>query len=397
MRNKMRLGDIATLITKGTTPTSVGYTFTDTGVNFVKIESIREDGTFIPDKFAHISDECNTKLKRSQLQENDILFSIAGAIGRTAIVTKDCLPANTNQALAIIRIPQGVIDYRFLLYALQSDAIIEQAEKQKQGVAQLNLSLQNINDFEIPFFTEEEQLTVVEVLSSVDSLLSTRIAQLEQLDELVKSRFIELFGDPVQNPMGWKIETLKKATTKIGSGATPKGGKESYQTEGITLIRSMNVHDGRFEYKDLAHITDEQAKQLENVTVEENDVFINITGASVARSCIVPKHILPARVNQHVAIIRCITSMLNPVFANQMFLNASFKGQLLDIGESGGATRQAITKQQLETITVILPPIELQEQFAAFVEQTDKSKLAVQQSITELEELKKSLMQKYFG
>ena len=219
MRNKMRLGDIATLITKGTTPTSVGYTFTDTGVNFVKIESIREDGTFIPDKFAHISDECNTKLKRSQLQENDILFSIAGAIGRTAIVTKDCLPANTNQALAIIRIPQGVIDYRFLLYALQSDAIIEQAEKQKQGVAQLNLSLQNINDFEIPFFTEEEQLTVVEVLSSVDSLLSTRIAQLEQLDELVKSRFIELFGDPNTNPMKWKKEQLQINATLLNGRA----------------------------------------------------------------------------------------------------------------------------------------------------------------------------------
>ena len=206
-----------------------------------------------------------------------------------------------------------------------------------------------------------------------------------------------MFGDPVQNPMRWEAEILKKATTKIGSGATPKGGKESYQADGITLIRSMNVHDGRFEYKDLAHITDEQAKQLDNVTVEENDVFINITGASVARSCIVPKHILPARVNQHVAIVRCITSMLNPVFANQMFLNTSFKGQLLDIGESGGATRQAITKQQLEALTVILPPIELQTQFAAFVEQTDKSKLAIQQSLEQLEILKKALMQKYFG
>ena len=206
-----------------------------------------------------------------------------------------------------------------------------------------------------------------------------------------------MFGDPVQNPMRWEAETLKKATTKIGSGATPKGGKESYQADGITLIRSMNVHDGRFEYKDLAHITDEQAKQLDNVTVEENDVFINITGASVARSCIVPKHILPARVNQHVAIVRCITSMLNPVFANQMFLNTSFKGQLLDIGESGGATRQAITKQKLEALTVILPPIELQNQFAAFVEQTDKSKLAIQQSLEKLETLKKALMQKYFG
>ena len=205
-----------------------------------------------------------------------------------------------------------------------------------------------------------------------------------------------MFGDPVQNPMRWEAETLKKATTKIVSGATPKGGKESYQADGITLIRSMNVHDGRFEYKDLAHITDEQAKQLDNVTVEENDVFINITGASVARSCIVPKHILPARVNQHVAIVRCITSMLNPVFANQMFLNTSFKGQLLDIGESGGATRQAITKQQLEALTVILPPIELQNQFVAFVEQTDKSKLAIQKSLEKLETLKKSLMQKYF-
>ena len=136
----------------------------------------------------------------------------------------------------------------------------------------------------------------------------------------------------------------------------------------------MNVHDGRFEYKDLAHITEEQAVQLDNVTVKEGDVFINITGASVARSCIVPKDTLPARVNQHVAIIRCVRAWLHPVFANNMFVNDRFKGHLLEIGESGGATRQAITKQQLENLTVILPPLKLQEQFVAFVEQTDKSK-----------------------
>ena len=186
-------------------------------------------------------------------------------------------------------------------------------------------------------------------------------------------------------------------TSKIRSGATPRGGKESYQTEGITLIRSMNVYDGRFEYKDLAHITNEQAEQLSNVAVEEGDVFINITGASVARSCIVPNNILPARVNQHVAIIRCSRSYLHPVFANNMFLNEHFKGQLLDIGESGGATRQAITKQQLENLVVILPPLNLQQQFAAFVAQTDKSKLTIKQSLEKLETLKKSLMQQYFG
>ena len=392
-----RLGDIATVITKGTTPTSIGFAFENDGINFVKIESVDENGNFICEKFDHISDECHEKLKRSQLQENDILFSIAGAIGRTAIVTKDILPANTNQALAIIRIPQGAINYSFLLYILQSSVVLEQAEKKKQGVAQLNLSLKDIGDFIIPDIPLEEQQCIVDSLDKVSNLISLRKQQLSKLDELVKSRFIEMFGDPVKNDMGWKTTLLKNATSKIGSGATPKGGKESYQEEGITLIRSMNVHDGRFEYKDLAHITDEQAEQLDNVTVKENDVFINITGASVARSCIVPNHILPARVNQHVAIIRCITSMLNPVFANNMFLNTSFKGQLLNIGESGGATRQAITKQQLETLEVILPPIESQEQFATFIEQTDKSKFEIQKSLEKLETLKKALMQQYFG
>ena len=191
-----------------------------------------------------------------------------------------------------------------------------------------------------------------------------------------QSRFIEMFGDPVSNNFGWEQVLLREATSKIGSGATPRGGKESYQADGVTFIRSMNVYDGRFEYKDLAHITDEQAIQLNNVIVEEGDVFINITGASVARSCIVPSDTLPARVNQHVAIIRCVRSRLHPAFVSNMFSNERFKRQLLDIGESGGATRQAITKQQLENLVVILPPMDLQEQFAAFVAQTDKSKVA---------------------
>lgn len=249
----------------------------------------------------------------------------------------------------------------------------------------------------VPYPNMQRQYEIAGILGMVDSIIVFCQQELTKLDELVKSRFVEMFGEPVSNTFGWEQLLLCNVTSKIGSGATPKGGKESYQTEGITLIRSMNVHDGRFEYKDLAHITDEQATQLNNVTVQENDVFINITGASVARSCIVPSSVLPARVNQHVAIIRCVPERLNAVFANNMFLNDRFKGQLLDIGESGGATRQAITKQQLENLTVIVPPLELQNRFAAFVAEVDKSKLAVKQSLEKLETLKKSLMQQYFG
>ena len=181
-----------------------------------------------------------------------------------------------------------------------------------------------------------------------------------------------MFGNPVTNEKGWKQRQLGEITTKIGSGATPKGGKEAYQEEGITLIRSMNVHNGLFEYKELAHISEEQAEKLDNVTIEENDVLLNITGASVARSCVVPSKILPARVNQHVCIIRC-NQCIVPEFLNKLLIDDNYQRLLWSIAEAG-ATREAITKQQVESLQIIMPPIELQEQFADFVHQVDKSK-----------------------
>jgi len=95
---------------------------------------------------------------------------------------------------------------------------------------------------------------------------------------------------------------LKEITKKIGSGATPTGGKNSYKKEGISLIRSLNVYDFFFDYDDLAFIDDKQAAGLANVTVEQDDILLNITGASVARCCMVPDNVLPARVNQHVSM-----------------------------------------------------------------------------------------------
>lgn len=160
---------------------------------------------------------------------------------------------------------------------------------------------------------------------------------------------------------------------KIGSGATPKGGRESYCDEGISLIRSMNVYNNRFEYKDLAHITDEQAEQLDNVTIEKSDVLLNITGASVARCCVVPDDLLPARVNQHVSIIRCKESLL-PEFVCSMFTEDNYQRLLWNIATAGGATREAITKQQIEDLQLIVPPLDIQKQFMDFVKQVDKSK-----------------------
>lgn len=375
---RVKLSEIVELITKGTTPTTLGYEFQDEGVNFLKIECFDENGGFIESKVAHISEECHKKMKRSQLKNGDILFSIAGAIGRVAIVTEEMLPANINQALAIIRISDEQVYLPYIKLILTSPIVIEQFERKKQGVAQLNLSLKDINEISIPLPSKDKQIELAELFDKVVGVISKRNKELSALDDLIKARFVEMFGNPVTNEKGWNQKQLGEITTKLGSGATPKGGKEAYQEDGITLIRSMNVHNGLFEYKELAHISEEQATKLDNVTIEENDVLLNITGASVARSCVVPSKILPARVNQHVCIIRC-NQRIVPEFLNKLLIDDNYQRLLWSIAW-GGATREAITKQQVESLKIIVPPIELQNQFADFVHQVDKSKVTVQKA-----------------
>ena len=153
-----RISDMAKMVTKGTTPTTLGFEYVKAGVNFVKVENITTTGQILREELMHITPECHDKLSRSQLEEGDILFSIAGAIGRTAVVPSDILPANTNQALAIIRLKDGVgIQIPYLLSALASPYVERQYNEQKKGVAQINLTLKNISDIEIPIPTQEQQ------------------------------------------------------------------------------------------------------------------------------------------------------------------------------------------------------------------------------------------------
>ena len=144
-------------------------------------------------------------------------------------------------------------------------------------------------------------------------------------------------------------------TTKIGSGATPRGGGESYKSEGISLIRSLNVHDLSFKYAKLAFLDDLQAEDLSNVEIQARDVLLNITGASIARCYVVPDDVLPARVNQHVSIIRPRMGVLSPTFLHYLLISKPYKDKLLKTGEEGGSTRQAITKAQIQDFTIAYP------------------------------------------
>ena len=171
VRSFTRLGDQCSKITKGTTPTTVGFQFQSEGINFVKIESIGDNGTIMPNKMAHIGEDCHTTLSRSQLMAGDLLFSIAGAIGRSAIVPDAILPANTNQALAIIRLRSDApLDRTYLRFALSSDAVRIASEKTKRGIAQVNLSLKDVSEFRLPLPPLALQQQFADFVARVDKL-----------------------------------------------------------------------------------------------------------------------------------------------------------------------------------------------------------------------------------
>ena len=191
----------------------------------------------------------------------------------------------------------------------------------------------------------------------------------------------------------WTTRKLGSMCTKIGSGATPTGGKGSYKSEGISLVRSQNVEDFVFLYDGLAHIDDDQARKLNNVTVVANDTLVNITGDSVARVCSVPDDILPARVNQHVAIVRADGVQLDNSFVKYTLL--AMKEQLLSIAEIG-ATRRALTKDMLESLEILCPDFNTQKAIAeVFTSLDDKISLLTRQNAT-LEALEQTYFRQWF-
>lgn len=300
-----------------------------------------------------------------------------------------------NQRVCRIRIiNEEVILKDYLLYLLPRK--LRDIEDKTSFVTVKHLSVKDINNIDLILPPLETQKKIVEVLDKAQCLIDARKEQIRMMDELIQSVFYEMFGDPVTNPKGWANQRLDSICTKIGSGATPRGGKSSYKAEGISLIRSMNVHNGAFKYDELAFIDNTQAKKLNNVIVEQSDVLLNITGASVARSCIVPEKILPARVNQHVSIIRVNKEKANSRYINKLFISSSFQKMLMKIATSGGATREAITKEQLNELYIPIPNIRLQNDFDIFVQKTEANKNLLLEALIDLETNYYSLLQKSF-
>tara|TARA_Y100000768_G_C23987651_1_gene689967 strand:- start:2410 stop:3627 length:1218 start_codon:yes stop_codon:yes gene_type:complete len=350
-------------------------------------------------------DEISEKQKNKKLLKNDILFNTGGVgtLGRSSIYSEDIIDSFSDGFILTLRVLDQKILPKMLFYFFQSNSINNEIIKNTRGTTGItSIRTDNILSFKIPIFQIEEQKRIVERLDicmkQIDKAIHNLELNIHNAEELFQGQLNEIFS---KKGNGWEENKLKDITSKIGSGATPRGGKASYKKSGISLIRSLNVYDEGFKEGKLAFIDEEQAEKLNNVQIEEGDILFNITGASVARCCIAPKEYLPARVNQHVSIIRLISNYVNKEFLHYCLISKVNKDKLLGIGGLG-ATRQAITKAQLEDFIVSYPK-NLSEQ-VIIVDKLNKKKIQslklksnYQQELQSLNELKKSILEKAFN
>ncbi|MFI3255144.1 MAG: restriction endonuclease subunit S [Eubacteriales bacterium] len=364
------MGDLAEVITKGTTPTTLKYQFVEEGINFVKIESISSKGDFYLEKFQYITEECHDKLKRSQLQENDVLFSIAGALGRVALVPKNILPANTNQALALIRIKNKNVCLKYITVVLSSDVVKNQTNKQKQGVAQLNLSLKNISDLVIPLPPLETQQHMAKTLDLATEIIEGYRQKLTELEKLVQSVFYEMFGDPVENEKGWEVipwdNVFNVTTGKLDSNQMDINGEYPFFTCSKEILR---INEYAFDCEALL-LAGNNAAGIYDVkhyvgkfNAYQRTYVLTLKGDN--KKYILFKILLEQKLN------------------------------LLRLQSKGSSTK-FLTMKILNNLAFILPPLPLQEQFAQIVEKIEEEKALVQEGLREAEQLFGGLLQGYF-
>lgn len=383
MWKTVKLGDIATVIA-GQSPTGENYNKEGLGMPFY--QGKKDYG----DKFLKPPTVWTKSVTKIAI-EGDVLISVRAPVGALNIATDEiCI----GRGLAAIRV-HAEIDKDYLFYAL---AQISNGLTGSSGAIFNSINKNQIESIEFQLPPLAEQQRIVAKLDTAFAEIDTAIAAAEKNAENAEALFGKILdGIFSNNNSDWISAELKEVTTKIGSGATPRGGKSAYKEEGLSLIRSMNVHDLRFKHKDLAKIDDEQADKLSNATVLKGDVLLNITGASVARCSLVDESILPARVNQHVAIVRPIENSIYPAFLAYMLVSENYKRMLLEVGEGGGATRQAITKAQIENFRICFPintttQITITEKLDGDKVRCDELAIFYREKATNLSALKSSLL-----
>lgn len=273
----------------------------------------------------------------------------------------------------------GKLFMPYLYYFMEG--YIEELRKQAIGGVIKYIKLGNLTDALIELPSVDEQKTIVDILEKSKKVLDMRHEEISKLDDLIKARFVEMFGDPISNPMEWPVKRLAEISLLITNGNTPKGGSENYVDKGIMFLRSQNVWRNRIDLGDVAYIDETTHFAMEKSSVHNKDILITKTGrintenSSLGRAALFHGKDNSANINGHVYLVRLDGTMI-PEYVVAILTGEPYRRYIRKVCV-GGIDKRQINLDQVEDFPIILPPLELQKQFANFVAQIDKLKVVV--------------------
>lgn len=385
-----KLGDICTIVS-GTTPKSSNPDYWDGNVNWVTPAELTDETDIIYESKRKITQQAVKETHLKSFPAGTVLLSSRAPIGKVAIAGTEMY---CNQGFKNLICSEAIYN-RYLYYFLKDKT--DYLNSLGRGATFKEISKSIVEDIDILLPSIEDQHQRAEKLDAISRLIEKRKKQLNKFDELVKSRFVEMFGDPVRNSMGLPTEPMTTVCAIIdGDRGKNYPKQDEFSDTGYCLfLNAKNVTATGFSFENRMFITKEKDNALHNGKLERGDVVLTTRGT--LGNLAFYDDSVPfenVRINSGMVILRMNKSVMTEVFFMEQFKLQlqSIKGKI-----ASGSAQPQLPISTMNKIRILLAPMALQEQFAAFVEQTDKSKLAVQKSLEQLEILKKSLMQAYFG
>ena len=385
----MRLEDICTVFTDGDWIESKDQS--ESGIRLVQTGNIGE-GRYLEKeaRAKYISEETFYKLKCTEIFPGDILVSrLPEPVGRACIVPEKTERMITAVDCTICRPNESLISKEYLCYFMRSNAYYTRLLGNVTGTTRKRISRKNLGSVELQIPTKDEQKIVVERLDCLVKAIDSRTKELQLLDELIKARFVELFGDPRSNPFGFEKKMLKD-TCKVITGNTPSRAIAEYYGDYIEWIKTDNIVSGILNPTQAIESLSEKGMNVGRTVEKDSILMACIAGsiASIGRVSITDRTVA---FNQQINAV--VPEQYNILFL-YVLLQMSKDYLVEDINM---ALKGILSKSKLEEKEFIIPPMDLQEQFSDFVKQVDKSKVAVQKALDETQLLFNSLMQEYFG
>ena len=381
-----KLGEVCKVVSGSTPKTSIAA-YWDGDIKWITPAELNEDTFYIMDSVRHITEEGKEKTGLSYLPKGTVILSSRAPIGKTAISGCEMC---CNQGFKNL-ICSDAIYNEYLYFFLKSKT--DYLNSLGRGATFKEISKSIVENIEIPLPEVNQQKEIAEKFKKLEQLISLRKQQLDKMNELVKARFVEMFGEILINSMGW-------VETEIGAHCfvTKLAGFEytqyiHYENSGeVVMVKAQNIKNGKLNDKDLSYISAEVSELLPRSQLMPGDIVMTYVGANIGDVAVIDNkykyHLAP-----NVAKIRPDLSVYNSVFLMKllMYMNPYI------VKNSADTAKAALGMSRIRKLKAIVPPLSLQNQFAAFVERVDQQKQTVQQSLEKLELMEKALMQEYFG